>query len=269
MMPVMQRSPFPGMDPYLEARWDDVHATLISYFREALQEVLPDELAARIEQRLVIQEEDEEERSVRPDVYVAELQEVERNSGGVAVAESPATAVKPVAGVAYFEPEKQRWIEIIDRSSGNRIVTAIEILSPWNKLSGRLNLDYRRKVDQFTRGGVGMVEVDLIRGSRHRLPLQILDLPSAAFESYCAVVCAPWEYPKFRLYPISLRKPLPPIPVPLRPKDGEIWIELQPLVERTYAVGRHGDIDYAKPPVPELSREDEAWADELLRAAGR
>ena len=33
-------SPFPGMDPYLEAHWRDVHASLIIYARDALQGAL-------------------------------------------------------------------------------------------------------------------------------------------------------------------------------------------------------------------------------------
>lgn len=32
----MARSPFPGMDPYLEARWSDVHSKLIAFIGEAL-----------------------------------------------------------------------------------------------------------------------------------------------------------------------------------------------------------------------------------------
>ena len=30
------RSPFPGMDPYLEARWSDVHVKLIGFMGEAI-----------------------------------------------------------------------------------------------------------------------------------------------------------------------------------------------------------------------------------------
>src|SRR4051794_38884233 len=40
-------SPFPGMDPYLEARWSDVHAALCPAIRAALQPLLPPGLRAR------------------------------------------------------------------------------------------------------------------------------------------------------------------------------------------------------------------------------
>ena len=46
-------SPFPGMDPYLEAHWRDVHAGLVIYARDALQGVLPGSLRARVEERML------------------------------------------------------------------------------------------------------------------------------------------------------------------------------------------------------------------------
>src|ERR1700752_425913 len=48
-------SPFPGMDPYLEAHWRDVHARLIIYACDALQAVLPSSLRARVEERVLLE----------------------------------------------------------------------------------------------------------------------------------------------------------------------------------------------------------------------
>ncbi len=47
-------SPFPGMDPYLEERslWPDMHSSLISYIREALQPQLRPKYIARIGERV-------------------------------------------------------------------------------------------------------------------------------------------------------------------------------------------------------------------------
>ena len=44
-------SPFPGMDPYLEtpALWSDLHASFITYWRDALLACLPSNYEARIE----------------------------------------------------------------------------------------------------------------------------------------------------------------------------------------------------------------------------
>src|SRR6202040_338683 len=48
-------SPFPGMDPYLEAHWRDVHAGLVIYARDALQSVLPAALRARVEESVLLE----------------------------------------------------------------------------------------------------------------------------------------------------------------------------------------------------------------------
>src|SRR3954463_1435718 len=44
------KSPFPGMDPYLEGSPGDFHASLTVYGCDQLQSQLPDDLVARIEQ---------------------------------------------------------------------------------------------------------------------------------------------------------------------------------------------------------------------------
>lgn len=49
----MPSSPFPGMDPYLERFWGDVHLTLIVYGKLGLQTELPEDLRARAQEQLV------------------------------------------------------------------------------------------------------------------------------------------------------------------------------------------------------------------------
>ena len=43
---IAMKSPFPGMDPYLERHWGDVHQALVTYIRDQLQASLPDDLRA-------------------------------------------------------------------------------------------------------------------------------------------------------------------------------------------------------------------------------
>ena len=45
------KSPFPGMDPYLERHWSDVHQALVTYIRDQLQPKLPEDLRARMQVR--------------------------------------------------------------------------------------------------------------------------------------------------------------------------------------------------------------------------
>src|SRR5947209_3184336 len=66
-------SPFPGMDPYLEAHWRDIHARLIIYASDALQGALPSSLRARVEERVLLETpEGIAEHPLFPDVRVLE-----------------------------------------------------------------------------------------------------------------------------------------------------------------------------------------------------
>lgn len=84
-------SPFPGMGPYLEAHWRDVHASLIIYARDTLQGVLPDSLRARVEERVILEApQGYKDHPLYPDVRVVEFaprREVPpQREAGVAVA---------------------------------------------------------------------------------------------------------------------------------------------------------------------------------------
>src|SRR6266536_1588516 len=112
-------SPFPGMDPYLEAHWRDVHARLIIYARDALQGVLPRSLRARVEETVLLETPTGlGDHPLFPDVrvveYTSERVPHTRPAGGVAVAE-------PLLVEAEAEPISETYIEIIDRESGNRV----------------------------------------------------------------------------------------------------------------------------------------------------
>ena len=72
------KSPFPGMDPYLERHWRDVHASLIIYARDQLQPQLPRKLCARVEERPIVEPEEGEGRSIFRDVRVVEQPSKER-----------------------------------------------------------------------------------------------------------------------------------------------------------------------------------------------
>src|SRR4051812_7293071 len=53
------KNPFPGMNPWLEEYWQDVHASLLVYARDQLNIKLPQGFQARIDERLAIDAEPE------------------------------------------------------------------------------------------------------------------------------------------------------------------------------------------------------------------
>ena len=252
------------MDPYLERRWLDVHSRLNTYTADALNDILPEDLAARVEERLAIGGPAGQDRDVQPDVRVfeeddAQFSAASNESGGVAVA--------PFRLVADFERPTQKYVKIEDFNSG-QVVTVIESISPTNK-TGRGLRDYRRKRDELLAGGTNVVEVDLIRAGNWRR-LLLPHVPAKEHVSaYRVVVRVPQEVEAAYLHPIGLRDRLPQIVIPLRRDDPKVTLDLQDLFDKVYVNGRYArPSTYARPPEPPLSGEDAAWAEALLKEAG-
>jgi hypothetical protein len=120
-----QQSPFPGMDPYLEAKWSEVHASLIVYARNQLNLQLPEDLRTGIEQTLGVWAGEDYCGAIRPDVLVVKESAVAERYAPEAVA-----VAEPIL-VPRLEP-RERHLEI--RDAAGRVITVIEFLSPWNKI---------------------------------------------------------------------------------------------------------------------------------------
>ena len=70
-----QNSPFPGMDPYLEEHWGDVHTRFMVYASSQLNAQLPGDLQARVEESLSVETDDAAQRTIYADVHVVEDRE--------------------------------------------------------------------------------------------------------------------------------------------------------------------------------------------------
>src|SRR5689334_4717246 len=112
-------SPFPGMDPYLEAHWRDVHASLVVYSSDAIQGLLPRSLRARINERVMPETpENIGFHPLYPDVWVVG-HAVRR---GLETRPEPGAAVEELLLVdVELEQTTETFLEIIDRESGNRV----------------------------------------------------------------------------------------------------------------------------------------------------
>jgi hypothetical protein len=167
------------------------------------------------------------------------------------------------------EPRTERHIEIVDRRGDGRVITAIEILSPTNKDTRAGRRGYLEKQEEYLLGGVNLVEIDLIRSGEYVLAAPENGLPDGYEEPYLICIRRAEQPHRIELYHAPLREPLPNIPIPLRPRDEDVILQLQPLIDACYADGRYSRTDYRRPlPSPALSAADAAWADGLLREAG-
>ena len=259
-----QQNPFPGMNPYLERHWRDVHTTLMVYLRDQLQTELPEGLWASVEEAVTIDDDQAgESRRFNPDVHVSEAWDA---PGGLATTTAELALAEPLV-LLDPEPHTERHVQIVE--AGGRVVTAIELLSPPNKLDLDRRRAYRRKRRAYRDGGVNVVEIDLIRDGEYIVAAPVDQIPWSRRAPYVISVWRATQPDNLFAYPCPLRQRLPRIAVPLRPHDPDAVLDLQALIELCYARGRyHTRLDYRADPEPPLPPADAAWADELLRAAG-
>ena len=201
---------------------------------------------------------------VYPDVQVVERP---GRGGGTALALDIEVA-EPLIILAENEPTTEGFIEIIDISSGSRVVTVIELLSYSNKLPGEGQALYRKKQRECREGGVSLVEIDLLRSGQRVLAVPVGLIPPSHRTTYLVCVTRAWKPCHYEVYPVPLREPLPAIQVPLRETDTDAPLNLQVLIDRCYQNGRYDDTDYQADLQPPLAPEDAAWANELLTAKG-
>jgi hypothetical protein len=261
------KSPFPGMDPYLERYWGDVHGKLITYAADQLNTVLPDDLVARSSLYVALSpDSDGQRQGYFPDVGVREQPGGETDLGP----EPSAVAVAEPVVLRMPASKKRRRIVIGRIDDETRLVTAIEFLSPSNKIGDDERESYRERRRGFLAHGVNYVEIDLIRSGGYVLYPDETLMTGSLSVPYRTCVIRPSDLDRVAVYPMSLREKLPAFRIPLRPTDREAVLNLQPLVEQVYQNGKYGrTIDYAKDPDPKVAGEDAVWADGLLKAAGK
>jgi hypothetical protein len=197
------------MDPYLESHWRDVHHRLITYASDAIQETLPADLRARVEERVVLEGDEGLGHPFFPDARVIES----RPEQGAVKAIARRGATQPILIDVRREPLTEGFIEIIDAGSGNLVVTVIEVLSPTNKPPGDGLLEYQRKQREITQSQTSLVEINLLRGGRHILAVPLENIPEKLRTPYMVCVRRATARSRAELYPIPLSQKLPTVNV--------------------------------------------------------
>ena len=256
--------PFPGMDPYLEAPtiWPDVHHRLITAMSDQIGAQLPSNYSAVITPYIALEsiEIAPTRRAFVPNVAV--LNHDEPDNGGVAVGIAPAPLT---ITVAMDLPTRYARLEI-RAIEGDVLVTSIELLSPANKRPGVDGADaYEKKRQEVFKSSAHLLEIDLLRaGQRPRFTKRLPEHPYFIFLSRA------YNRPFIDVWPITLREPMPVVPVPLRYPDLDVPLDLTRALGQVYQNAHYERrIDYrAAPPSPELSPDDAAWVDTRLRERG-
>ncbi|MBI3267421.1 MAG: DUF4058 family protein [Planctomycetes bacterium] len=255
------RSPFPGMDPYLEhpSLWPGVHDRLVTYFADALARQLPARYYADLRQRLFVETPDE---WIYPDVSVTTGKTSRGRGPSKGCAEASGAVLVELRQVEVREP----FIEIRDAATRHKVVTVVEVLSSTNKAGGSNGQrEYVSKQREVLASTANLVEIDLLRAGDHVAAVPLALLRRHRPFHYLVVVRRAERPEQREVYPIRCPSSLPAVRVPLLPGDAEPPVDLQACLERVYKMGAYGGrIDYQRSPEPPLPAEDAAWARGLI-----
>jgi len=256
------KNPFPGMNPFFEQRWRDAHTLLVTYLHDALQERLPPDLVAVAEEEAVTIAAGESATRYRPDVQIREPWKL-KEPATVATAAPPSLTTPPSEPIRVFlDEETERWVEI--REATGRLITALELISPTNKLETADRDRYFRRRRSFISGGANAVEIDLIRQGAWLFLPAICNVLREKGACYGVCVFRAARPSEQEVYPVRFRERLPAVRVPLRPTDADAVVDLQSLIDQCHERGRYHFLDYRAALAPPLAPEDALWAEQLL-----
>ncbi len=255
------RSPFPGMDPYLEAPslWPDFHTRLITIAGELLTPQVAPNYFVRVERRVyLLGEDDAAIRQIIPDVILHESGAPKTPRGTL-----PPGKLGPTPVVTLIEAIEVRETRLsIHSVAGDRpVVTAIELLSPTNKTLGSHGREeYLSKRRDVLHSSAHMVEIDLLREGAP-VPLAVT-WPEGDYRVH---ISRAERRPRGEVYVWRVREELPEIPIPLRKNDPDAVLDLGKAVRTAYERARYDlEIDYKTSPDPPLAPVDSTWAADII-----
>jgi hypothetical protein len=146
-------------------------------------------------------------------------------------------------------------VEVRDVKS-NKLVTSIEILSPVNKRGPGL-VAYRQKRERLRKAGVHLLELDLLRRGTRTLTGAYPPVPKTAYRLTLIRAGAAAA----QIWPLRLPDRLPTLPIPLRPPDEDVPLELGLALSAIYDDAAYElSVNYRhEPPPPPLTAEETGW----------
>lgn len=245
------RSPFPGMNPYLEQPifWSEFHSRLIVAIADALAPKLLPKYYIGVETRTYLDTADEELLIPIPDAIVLSSisKQPSEETTQVAVQTPPQQITLPMPVEV-----KERYLEVRETKT-DAVITVIEILSPKNKRKGKGRSIYEQKRHSILGSMSHLVEIDLLRAD------EPMAMKGADFiTDYRIVVSQHERRPIADLYAFTMREAIPEFLLPLKEPQEVTTVNLQSVVSGIYERGGYAiRIDYQQTvPPPTLSQGD-------------
>ncbi|HEY84299.1 MAG TPA: DUF4058 family protein [Chloroflexi bacterium] len=265
-------SPFPGMDPYFEDNkiWSGFHHFLADELAAQLNPLIGPKYYADVEVRTVGNDINLTARhTTYPDtgVFRPTLPERQPMSGsGMALATISDAPVQRAVLIGGYT--KMRSVRVYVAGT-DRLVTSIEILSPFNKRRGEGIETYRRKRERLLQSPVHLVELDLLRGGT-RPGYEVIEPPLDT--DYILLVNRSQDDERriSEIWPVGLNEALPSLPIPLLSPDPDAVVDLGLALQNIYTrAGYDWRINYQNPvPPPALRSKMAEWLSENLPKIG-
>jgi hypothetical protein len=269
-------SPFPGMDPYLEAPeiWPSFHHRLANEIADQLTAFIGPKYYADIEIQTALEKVNiTTSRHIIPDTGV-----YERGPHSPELRE-PAVPVLTKEPITISEAPLKRTVLVAGRTKlrsvkvfvtgTDELVTAIELLSPYNKRRHEGLSIYQEKRERILQSSVHFIEIDFLRGGRR--PGQEVNNPPLDTD-YVLLVNRNQDGERriSEIWPLAISDPLPVLPVPLLAPDPDAPLDLGLAVREVYRRARYDwRIDYHKPaPLPQLRPPMAEWIRQHLPEVG-
>ncbi len=256
-------SPFPGMNPYLEAPalWSGVHHWLITEIARSLLPQLRPRYFVAVEERIYEVMGGESALVGIPDDVV-----IQRAKTDTAVVSSQVAVLTPsIQPIAVTLPMpttlREGYLEV--RAVGTEaVIVVIEVLSPTNKRPGEGRNQYEAKRRKVLGSDTHFVEIDLLRQWE---PMPLLN--TVIQSQYRILVSRSDRRPIADLYAFNLPDPIPAFTLPLQVGDREPIVDLQSLLHILYDQGGYDlRLDYRQEPPAPLSESDVHWLKSWLQA---
>ena len=270
-------TPFPGMDPYLErpSLWHGLHNRLIAGIADLLGPLLRPRYFVAVEERSYLENPSSLDFQTVPDVGVLGPY----SPRPVAVLEWPASRSDPqIIELPMPEQIRETYLSIQEVGSSNlatemwlnedddglKVVTILEILSPWNKSSREGRAQYTRKREEVINSYTNLVEIDLLRAGQRFVP------PRNNNNYHYSILVSPAPMrPRAHFYPFTIAQPIPTFHLPLQQDDDWPVLDLNTILHDLYdRAGYDLRINYRTEPVPPLAEDDATWLDAFLREVG-
>jgi hypothetical protein len=244
------------MDPWLEypALWPDVHDRFLAAICDEVTPLVAPKYYEGLGRRTYLLRPDDVIFVGRPDVAVVSQSPPQ----GERAPASQAVGVVDVE-VTVSDEVTENYLEVREVETG-ALVTALDLLSPANKLHREHREDYERKRQRILDSRTNLIEIDLLRAGE---PMPVVGRRPVS--DYRILVSRGSTRPRAKLYAFGLRQPIPAIPVPLAPGEKEPELPLNETLHALYDRARFDlRIRYDRPPEPPLGEDDAAWARSLL-----